>query len=394
MAKSPHNRGLNITGRLLIWFLIIAFLPLLVVTSIDYYISVKHLENQASNYLATVADYKVDKIESYFRERKLNLSSLSHMPSISDALSRLRSEDDGSGHDASEHQAIENEFRTLMTSYQEEAGFYDILLIDVDGFICFTLAKEADYHTNLKTGPYKDSQLARVFDNAGTLMQADISSLEFYAPSSQPAAFIAIPIMREGVVVGVVAVQIDNEELFSIVNDYAGLGETGEVIVAKKVDNEAVFAAPTRHESDAAMNRKVGFGSNKGLPIQKAVKGSTGFGSDIDYRGSEVLAAWRYVPSIQWGLVAKIDATEAFASVAQLRTAVILLGIITLIAVVLAALAIAKSFSEPIKKLMRMTELIASGDLSAQVEIESKGEIGQLAHNFNTMLTGLQRSQA
>lgn len=38
-------------------------------------------------------------------------------------------------------------------------GYYDTFLITPDGDIVYTMAKEADYGTNLMDGEYKDSNL-------------------------------------------------------------------------------------------------------------------------------------------------------------------------------------------------------------------------------------------
>ena len=43
---------------------------------------------------------------------------------------------------------------------------------------------------------------------------------------------MAAPVLRDDVVLGVIAVEINNEEVYRIVNDYTGLGETGETMVA------------------------------------------------------------------------------------------------------------------------------------------------------------------
>ena len=42
-------------------------------------------------------------------------------------------------------------------------GYYDFFLIDSSGEIFYSVAKEADYKTNVLTGPYNDSGLASLF---------------------------------------------------------------------------------------------------------------------------------------------------------------------------------------------------------------------------------------
>ncbi len=45
-------------------------------------------------------------------------------------------------------------------------GYYDIFIIDPDGNIVYTVMKERDYATNLKSGPYKSTGLGQVFSKA------------------------------------------------------------------------------------------------------------------------------------------------------------------------------------------------------------------------------------
>lgn len=70
------------------------------------------------------------------------------------------------------------------------------------------------YGTNLKTGPYKNTELAKVFDRAKSLLELDISAFKHYLPSNEPAAFMAAPVLKEKELIGVVALQVDTEQLY------------------------------------------------------------------------------------------------------------------------------------------------------------------------------------
>src|SRR5437588_226609 len=83
--------------------------------------------------------------------------------------------------------------------------------------------------------------------------------------------------------------------------DYTGLGETGEIVVSSRVDNDAVIVNPLRHDASAAFLRRVPIGLAGGNLLQRAVQGERGYGSAVDYRGVPVRAAWMYVPSFRWG---------------------------------------------------------------------------------------------
>jgi hypothetical protein len=101
----------------------------------------------------------------------------------------------------------------------------------------------------------KQWELSDTIDRARTLLQAEISAFEIYPELKEPAAFIAGPILDSGVVIAVIVFQLDNQELYGLINDYTGLGETGEVLVAARVDQgQMVVVNPLRHDASKAFN--------------------------------------------------------------------------------------------------------------------------------------------
>jgi len=106
-----------------------------------------------------------------------------------------------------------------------------------------------------------------------------------------------------------------------------------------------------RHDPDAALERKVVFGQSQAIPIQEALEGNSGHGFSIDYRGKKVIAVWRHVPSLDWGMVAKIDVSEASQAAATLRGFVLLFVAAVVILSIFLALIVAKSISDPIQVL-------------------------------------------
>lgn len=94
------------------------------------------------------------------------------------------------------------------------------------------------------------------------------------------------------------------------------------------------------------------------LPLSKAVQGEEGVGAATDERGRGVLAAYRYVPSLGWGLTLQIDQAEALGGVRLFGFTLLLLGAALLgLSGVLAFLA-ARRLTEPLLELSRkMTSL-------------------------------------
>jgi PAS domain S-box-containing protein len=194
----------------------------------------------------------------------------------------------------------------------------------------------------------------------------------------------------EGQLIGFTVFEIDMAPIYELIQDTTGLGETGETLIAKKDGDQALFLNPLRHDPDAALKRNIGLGERQAIPVQKALKGGSGSGISIDYRGQEVIAAWRYLPLLDWAMVAKIDLAEAFKPVAALRDFVLILAIAVMVLSIGVAFIVAKSISEPILNLQAGVEEVGKGNLDHRVATDAKDEIGQLGRAFDQMTVQLK----
>ena len=120
------------------------------------------------------------------------------------------------------------------------------------------------------------------------------------------------------------------------------------------------------------------------------MKGKTGDGIFKDYRGEKVIAVWQYMPQLDWGIVGKIDVTEAFEPAAKLRDFVLILVIAVVILGIFIALIVAKSITDPIQRLQEGTAEIGRGRLDYKVGTDAKDEIGELGRAFDQMTEKLK----
>ena len=384
-------KRMTIATRLLWSFLVMALVPLSIFTYLTYTTSDQLLRQEVANNLHAIADSKANQIETYAHERQRNVTTLARTPSIVNTFEPLERAFLEHGIGTPEYTAVENELRPFLSDYLEQSGYADVFLLSPSGDAIFSVRQGEDLGSNFYTGPNKDTALARVFDRAKTLLVTEVSNFEYYAATNAPAAFIAAPVLQEGVVIGVVVLQMSNQEVYKVVNDYTDLGKTGETVVGSWVDNDVVFVTPLRHDPYAAFRRRIPLGSALGLSLQQAAQGGQGRGLDLDYRGKQVMAAWQYLPSLRWAMAVKIDTEEAFAPIRKQRNTVLIVGSITLLFVVVGALIVARSISKPIISLTRVVRLISGGDLKQEVPVGTNDEIGELSRAFNKMTADLRQ---
>ncbi|MEA5575580.1 ATP-binding protein [Anabaena sp. UHCC 0451] len=382
----------KLVNKLLLWFLLIALLPLSIVTSIQYYIARNSLRKEVNNNLISIADNKAKFLDFYVNEKQKNAATIAQIPNIIDAVEKYQKTFNKNGINTREYQQIDKEYRQFITNYLDIFGYSDILLISQSGNTIFSINNDKELGKNYYQGTYKNSEIAKVFDRAKTLMQVEISNFTYYTSNNEPTAFIAAPIFKNNLIIGVVVLQLNNQEFNKVVNDYTGLGKSGETIVSSLVDERIIFTAPTRHDPKAAFQRYINISNNQSHPLNQANQGIQGNSITIDYRGKETIAAWRYLPSLNAGLLVKMDIAEVFTPLKTLKNIVIILGTITLLLVTLAAIIVAKSISQPVIALTQIVQEFAQGNLRKQASVLSNDEIGQLELSFNRMAAQLETS--
>jgi methyl-accepting chemotaxis protein WspA len=383
--------GTSITTQLLLWFLGISLIPCAVLTSLIAFRSSDSLKKTVRHGLLAISDAKTAQIENYIRERRADMRMVSRSSVLSGAIPHLSEARRKDAPDSPGYLELVRPVRSSLGNYVESFGYSNGYVFDTDGTLLLQYKPDLELGPNLLSGPLKDSELAEVFDRVRTLLQTEVSDYQIYPGRTQPAAFITGPVYStSGRIIGFVALELDNEHVFRVFNDYSGLGATGEAMVAMRRDNEFIYVAPPRHEAQAAFKYRGGFDDTKGLAMQRAIRGERGYGEAIDYRGKPVIAAWSYIPSYRWGMVVKQDVDEAFALIDQQRLVITVLMAATIVLVTAVALWLARTITRPIREAALVTDRVASGDLSVTCNGQAPGEAGLLLQAIRKMILDLR----
>lgn len=376
----------KIIPRLMLGFLLLSPLPLAGLAWIYIQAFERTLQQSQLESLSSLADKKADQINTYINERLIDGRLLAKSFAALDILQAHADQDIDSPHHQAEQQIYRDYFRTLF----ESVGYYDLLFIDVTGNVVFSIRHEADFGSNLNTGPYRNTALADAHREAVALLDMQITQAEPYAPSAnKPAIFVVAPIFKTGKLVGTLALQMDLDKLIAVTGDTTGLGNTGETVLAQLEGSEALYVGALRRAPDAPFRYRVPL-DKLAKPRLSALAGGHDKGITRDYADAEMIGAWRYLPALHWGMVVKMDTSEAFAPLYRLQQlSVVALGLLLLIASTVALL-FGRTLVAPIRQLIIATEQIAGGDLNRRAPLVGCDEFRQLAISFNTMTERLQ----
>ncbi len=186
--------------------------------------------------------------------------------------------------------------------------FYDMLLVDTTGFVFHSIRQESDYRSSLiQAAP--GSQLRERLHSAP---RPSFVGFEYYRPSSEPAAFHLVPILKGARYCGWLVFQQAINSLNAILTDYEGLGRTGEVYL---VDQDSLMLSNSRFCGEGTILRhRVSTDA-----VVRALAGDEGRAAIEDYRGVPVFSAYEPLQALgcKWVIVAEMDQSEVLDRIFQ-----------------------------------------------------------------------------
>ena len=291
---------------------------------------------------------------------------------------------------------VDENGEAFFNKYQQMYGYYDLFLINPNGYCFFTAAKEADYQTNLVDGKYSNSNLGELVRDVLKTKQYGMGDFAPYAPSNDdPCAFVAQPVVHDGKVELVVALQLSLEAINNIMQQRDGMGETGEtyLIGSDKLMRSDSFLDPANHSVKASFANP-GKGIVDTEAAREALAGQTGQKIIIDYNGNPVLSAFAplKIGGATWALIAEIDESEAFAAVNRLEWLMGIIAIIGILAIIAVALLITRSITKPINRII--TGLNDGSDQVASASGEVSGSSQSLAEGSSEQAASIEETSA
>jgi PAS domain S-box-containing protein len=323
--------------------------------------------------------------------------------------------------DNSQYSEVHLKYHSVLNNYRKKFNHYDILMVEPDnGHIVYSSIKETDFATSLKTGPYKDTIIADIFNNALNTKKGGRARLTDYAqytPSYlDPFAFISSPIYDKDKLIGVLIFQLSARVIDEIMTGNKnwrneGFGNSGETYI---VGADYLMRTNSRFLTEDTDNyfkelrhigtykdtiRKIKSHSTTILfqkvvtnASRKALAGQTATEIIKDYRKISVLSAYTplNISGVKWALLSEIDSAEVFAPIEKLKRTTILFSVIIMALTTVAGILISNSITKPLKTLTNAIEGLGQGKDFKEVEQHSPDEIGRLSESFNKMARNIR----
>lgn len=407
---------MRISSRLPLIIVLCTLISSIGVGAVVYWRAADALEQKAINNLVSLRESRAASFQNYLQGIEEDLALISRSPIVKNALldftagfdalgtSDVRSEkilkeyfntDDPAGnslgkvnssHNLYEYQYAHQRYHVWLNLLRDLKGYYDVFLVNAAGDVVYSAAKEDDFATNLITGRWNKTELARTIDGASDTppnVKGMFADFKRYGPSADaPASFISEPVYENGRFIGVIALQMPIDRLNQIMQITAGMGETGETYIVGR---------DTLMRSDSRLNTEPSILVTpvNTVAVDKALSGETGYAEMYDYRGVDVFAAFGpfEFKGTRWALMAEIDRAEVFQPIRELGQFIIIVVIITGLTVTLVGSMAARSVTDPLSRVRDAFEKFGrdkrkTGDIPG---VKRKDELGDIARTFSSV---------
>ncbi|MBF0301907.1 MAG: response regulator [Desulfamplus sp.] len=294
--------------------------------------AVKSMKQAAFQRLNTVQNKKKSELTQYFRNCISDIRVLTASGTLRDAITDFSSI---TNHNDSFEQSLYNFFEDvkysdLLSQFRENYKYYDLMLINHEGTVVFSIKKESDLGENIfNNSALMNSSLVNCFSKS--IRSSNISSFnrhsvimqdfQKYEPSEgRHIVFLSAPIFESnGMPVGIVVLKIDKNAVNTIVQNRQDMGKNGETyligdangITTYKSDQVVKSGRIGQKADDIDIKRKINI--NK----QPNGKNTKSFGPVIENSINGKIEITRYdildIPGLEWIIVTSMSLEEEIA---------------------------------------------------------------------------------
>lgn len=306
------------TNKLLFGIFGFTFVPMLVFSGLVYYFGRTALTNFVIERLADVNEVKRQELDKFFSTVRPRTTPLTAVESRRDALVLLAgkaSVADRAGASRVIDDAIAKDYAT--------AELEEVLFVRTDQTVVYAYSARPETVIG--------APLSSAYQSLFASGQNDAHAFAVVSSVGEPVSVgVAHPVLDdEKFPVGVVLYRYSLQSVIDSIASATGLSESGESFLVMNEDDETIlYLSPLQADVDATLTKRSPFFAEEAAAMRSATSGEIGTGAGIDYRGVKVFSAWSPAVIPNWGIVTKIDQTEALSALLALNRSLVVLGVL------------------------------------------------------------------
>ncbi|MFA6039619.1 MAG: ATP-binding protein [Candidatus Peribacteraceae bacterium] len=258
----------------------------------------------------------------------------------------------------------------------EQVPVEGLTLLNLQGVVQDHRGEDVPLPTAIPTA----TQLRPVLDRHGKWMATDA-----YAPVRNP----------QGELLGTLAIRYNPQPLFTLLSDNPSIGTTVELLIIREVNGVAslVYA----HSGEQA-RRSSGDVPVSTFVIPDAVKGKGGVFVGKDEWGEDILASYQSVPATGWGMVLKVDTSDALQGWERFVYTLLFIDLFLVFLTGVFGLVLAKQLSSPIMDLAQKMRALNPKRWTFKRSVQTGDEVelldvvaAELTSRLRTAYTSLEQ---
>ena len=219
------------------------------------------------------------------------------------------------------------------------------------------------------------------FKAVASQKKAIISDVLVSKVTGKPAVVIAVPIFNsQHEFQGILGGKVNLSEIEEMRNKIT-IGDTGYAYIT---DNQGQILV---HPDKSVVEERKNISDMP--PVQKGMEGESGTVAYND-NNSKVFSSYTSVIDTGWVVVVRQDYNDAFSPITQIRSKMIIIGIVILVITIVIGFVLSKSMIKPLLILKEAAKQLAQGNLEYDFNVNTGGEIGELSESFGDMRENLK----
>ena len=378
-------RNLKVKYKMVIFVIVTSLIPLVFISTILYNGAKENLTNQVLSENQLFLELTKSKLNNYFSDKNADGEIIAL--SIYEPLTHLNHANKSS-REWQDHYA---DLEKILAKTTEVYGFSNIYVTNRSGEIIYSASQKNTEGINISDRDYF------IAASKGEQYWTDLFYSDVYQSTIK---VLSTPVYQNGnsnEFIGTINITLDNETISAFVhNEIFRIGQSGDAYL---INEDGLLFTDTRlgdYTENAALNVTIHTKAVDTLrtPILENDTDFEFIGVYPDYLNNDVLGALGTVliGDQMLGLVIEVDLVEAMAPITRIRNLVM----ITTITIVFMSLTVSLIFSSSISKSINYlkTELnslaSAGGDLTKEIHVKSKDEIGDLALATNKFIANVR----
>ncbi|MCP4717485.1 MAG: hypothetical protein GY868_20380 [Deltaproteobacteria bacterium] len=359
----------SLRAEMLSIVLLVATIPLLLISGVSMYKSTGALESAVLEKLSAVQTIKKNQIQTLLEKFKTDIYGIANSSQLIGSIFMMQGYTEGFQTDPKgplyyDEDQFPNTYKTAAVfpkEFIDAYGYDDFILINNFGHVIISTPpgkmnlvgmnnneatkivldlKKKELTTNLKYGPLKDSGLANVWRKVLETKTVAFQDFTFHAPDKKPVFFIGAPVFEDGSdkIMAVGVLKVSSRQFNLIMNERTGMGKSGIFYLLSKTAKGDIEFRNDLLDKGESTSEKHSIGEKINTTYaQEAFSQDRIRGIYTDTNGEKVLVSSLPlgIAGTDWRIISKVLDKEALSPVNSLKKWMVFLTITGFLAVLI-----------------------------------------------------------